>query len=138
MFADILHRTLLRDPIFDELEDTFIHDAVSDILDVIFGEDRQLSHQWPNTQLTGIELVAEINPPPNYSKENVCNDKVKLGHEMKSMLQTLKSLKVHDPRKYVHNLFHGSCVQANVSNDGNAQISACHQDPRPPPPRVCC
>ncbi|CDH51536.1 predicted protein [Lichtheimia corymbifera JMRC:FSU:9682] len=151
MFADILHRTapcLLRGPILDDLEDTFIHDAASDLLDVIFGEDRQLSHQWANKKLPGtpaevtmkpdymvsvrpaqrvvFSLAADINPPTNCSKENVCNDKVKLGHETKLILQTLQTLKVHGPRSF-----------GLLKDDGNEPISADHQDPGPSPPPIC-
>lgn len=45
-------------------------------------------------------LAADIKPPTNCSKENVCNDKVKLGHEMELILQTLQTLKVHGPRSF--------------------------------------
>lgn len=41
-------------------------------------------------------LVAEIKPPNNCSHENVCDDKVKLGKEMKNMMDTMEMLKIND------------------------------------------
>ncbi|KAI7887121.1 hypothetical protein K492DRAFT_189536 [Lichtheimia hyalospora FSU 10163] len=45
-------------------------------------------------------LTSEIKLLINYSKENTGDDKVKLGNEMKFMLQSSQRLKVHDPKSY--------------------------------------
>ncbi|KAG2218679.1 hypothetical protein INT45_013345 [Circinella minor] len=106
VFGDILHQTQVFNHYILELEliqfipvmviprllsgtssktreDTFVLNAVSDLLNVVFGEDQRLVHE-----------CVEIKPPGRTSDDDVCEDRVKLGNQMKTMMQTLESLKI--------------------------------------------
>lgn len=115
------------------------------------------------TQRVVFLLAAEIKPPTNCSKENVCNDKVKLGHEWNKWNWFWKPCKpwkytIHDHSAYLYKVkinlsmtlvanwinrlyllsfFHGCRLQAYVQDDGNEPISADHQDAGPSPPPIC-
>ncbi|KAI8142082.1 hypothetical protein BJV82DRAFT_714541 [Fennellomyces sp. T-0311] len=119
IFADILHRSvprLLSATNSNNVEDTFVHNAVTDLLDVVFGEDQKLCHEWANKKLPGTEasvlmkpdfmaatkpshrvvylFSVEIKPPSKTRDDDVCEDRVKLGVQMKAMLQVPESLRL--------------------------------------------
>ncbi|KAI9495395.1 hypothetical protein BDB00DRAFT_870546 [Zychaea mexicana] len=114
VFADILHRSvprLLSATDSKTVEDTFVHNAVSDLLYVVFGEDQKLLHEWANKKLPDNEVnimmkpdfmaatkpakrtvylfSVEIKPPTKTSDDDVCEDWIKLGIQMKTMVHTL-------------------------------------------------
>ncbi|KAI9495393.1 hypothetical protein BDB00DRAFT_870544 [Zychaea mexicana] len=114
VFADILHRSvprLLSATHSKTVEDTFVHNAVSDLLYVVFGEDQKLLHEWANKKLPDNEVnimmkpdfmaatkpakrtvylfSVEIKPPTKTSDDDVCEDWIKLGIQMKTMVHTL-------------------------------------------------
>ncbi|KAI7847149.1 hypothetical protein BDC45DRAFT_26302 [Circinella umbellata] len=113
VFGDILHRTvprLLCATSSQTVEDTFVHNAVSDLLHVVFGEDQRLPHEWATKKLPCIKvrlmmtpdcmaatkaekktpyfLSVAVKPPARTSDSDVCEDRVKRGNQIKTMMQT--------------------------------------------------
>ncbi|KAL1932874.1 hypothetical protein VTP01DRAFT_8552 [Rhizomucor pusillus] len=121
MFADILHRILLK-KYKGSLEDSFLKDRFADIVDVIFGEERKLEHNWAKKtmpifqkipkdikvdyQVVSISpkqrsitlLTLEAKSPSEKNRTcNGYNDFLKLGKEMKCICDNLVSLSVREP-----------------------------------------
>ncbi|KAI7847469.1 hypothetical protein BDC45DRAFT_562282 [Circinella umbellata] len=109
-----------------KLEDSFVHNIVSVVFESVFHSDLLLSHQWANGCLAGTKrkvasslgtlfkpdfvvfmqhrqdryglAVSEIKSPCNANSNNVIeSDRVKMGREMKWMLNDLLKKGVHDP-----------------------------------------
>ncbi|KAI9495383.1 hypothetical protein BDB00DRAFT_246147 [Zychaea mexicana] len=121
VFGDLLHRSvprLLSATISETVEDTFVYNTVSDMLNVVFGEDQKLLHEWVNKKLPDTEanitmkpdfvaatkpakrtvylFSVEIKPSRRTSDDDICEDRVKLGNQMKTMMQTLESFHIEN------------------------------------------
>ncbi|KAI8079484.1 hypothetical protein BDF21DRAFT_420200 [Thamnidium elegans] len=117
--ANVLHRILPSLKIVGYVdqrgEDSFVHDVLAPLLDIIFSFDPNLNHFWANISLNEVYkeykpdfgvyvnglskrfvvLVAEFKPVE--SKQRQESDLVKIGKQMRIMLNELLAIGVKDP-----------------------------------------
>ncbi|KAG2198078.1 hypothetical protein INT47_011913 [Mucor saturninus] len=115
MVANVLHRILPAIKISGYAEgrgeDSFVHDVLGPLLDVTFCSGINIMHSGPMSMHKDIKpdygiyanglshrfvvLVAEVKPIEG--RQKLENDKVKIGKEMKIMMNELFDVGIHDP-----------------------------------------